>query len=167
MAYYIPLDTATVRLLSGRNAEADALTIEYDSKPVLPVFTSRERFRKVFRGGFGEMGRVKPLATYPFGLAEMAARMEARGEIVAIAFDPVQVSPKRWKSQPEPTPVGEYLRFIEEVRPGIERMTAESTAKFGLGPPGSETFAKAVRWQVPHVKTLVDDARARMSEWDA
>ncbi len=167
MPYYVPLDTAAVRILGGRNAEADALTIEYDSKPVLPVFTSRERFRKTFRGGLGEAGRVKPLATYPFGLAEMAARMEERGVVVAIAFDPVQVSPKRWKSQPEPIPVGEYLRFIEEVRPRVERMTAESTAKFGIGPPGSEAFAKALRWQMPRVKTMVDDARARMSEWDA
>jgi hypothetical protein len=167
LAYYIPLNMATVRILDRREVGVEVVALEHESMPVLPVFTSGGQFWEFFGRGPGEGGRINPLATYPFNLAEMAARLEARDEIAAIAFDPMRIFPTGWKSKREPIPVGEYLRFIEEVRPGIERMAAESKAKFGLGPPGSEAFAKAVRWQVPHVKTLVDDARARMSEWNA
>jgi len=167
MAYYIPLNMATVRILDRREAGVEVVALEHGSMPVLPVFTSGGQFWEFFGRDPGEGGRINPLATYPINLAEMAARLEARDEIAAIAFDPVQTFPTGWKSKREPIPVGEYRRVIEEIRPRLERMTAESTAKFGLGPPGSEAFANAVRWQIPHVKTLVDDARARMSEWNA
>jgi hypothetical protein len=166
MAYYVALNTAAVRLGEGREAEVEAVTLEHESVSVLPVFTSEERFGRFFGTVPGEGGRINPMATYPFELAEMVAKMEAHGEIEALVFDPVRTVPEGWRSVREPIRVKEFVRFTTEIRPGVERLVAESKATFGLAPPGTEAFSKAMRGQLPRIMNVVEDAKARMSEWN-
>ena len=167
MAYYVPLNTAAVRIGEGRKAEIEAVILEHESGSVLPVFTSGERFARFFGRASGESGRILPLATYPFGLAEMAARMEARDEICALAFNPEWTAPEVWRPAREPIPVWDFVRFTREIRPEIEKLSAETAANFGPAAPGTEAFARAIRADLPQIIEIADNAAARISEWDA
>jgi hypothetical protein len=166
MAYYVALDMAAVKVSEGREAEVEAVILEDEGVPMLPVFTTAERFQGFFERASGGGSRIEPLATHPFELAEMVARMEATGELKALIFNPLRVSHEGWRMEHEPIPVEEYLRFVQEIRPGIEKLAAESTAKFGLGPPSSEVFEKGMRWSLPKLRKLVENVEARMGEWD-
>jgi len=156
----------TVRIREARAAEVEKVTLDHESVPVLPVFTAEERFEDFFGRARGEGVRISPMATYPFELAQMIARMGANGEIEALVFDPVRASTDGWKSAREPIPVEDFVRFAEVIRPAVVKLVTESKGSFGLAPPGSEAFAKAMRRQLPQINNIVENARTRMSEWN-
>ena len=119
-----------------------------------------------FGGASGEAGRILPLAIYPFGLAEMVARMEAKGEVEALVFNPSGAFPEWWGITNEPIPVRKYVRLSQELRPGLERLAAEYTAKYGFARSGFETFANARRELLPQIQKIGEDAEARTAEWE-
>lgn len=164
MTYYIALNMGAVKIYDGRKARADVVVFEQDGTPVLPVFTNSELFRRFVRARFAEGDRVSPLATYPFELAEIAARLRAEAKIGAITFNPLRGSDGRWTNGGGPIPVAEYLRFVEEIRPGIGKLVAEAAARFGKGPPGSGAFEKAVGRLAPKAERVALDAMARIRE---
>jgi hypothetical protein len=164
VAYFLALNMSAVKIFDGRKAQADVVVVEHDGTPVLPVFTKIELFRGFARAHFAEGDRVSPLATYPFELAEIAARLEAEAKIVAITFDPFRGPDGRWRHKHGPIPVAEYVRLVEEIRPGIGKLAAEAKARFGENPPGSGAFEEAVRRMAPEAEREALDAMARIRE---
>jgi len=147
-------------------ATAEMVTLGSEDEVTLPVFTSLDRFwafvDKYYAGDDSVQPSTLPLT--PFRLAEMIGPTSQGGKLDALIFNPVLVSAGELWSEVDPITVGEYCRLLAEVRPDLEKLAQETEAKF-CHLPDSEASKKCLEWMDPHIQEAVDNARARMAEW--
>jgi SseB protein N-terminal domain len=151
---------------SDGGAKAQLLTLRSEDGVIFPVFTSLDRFwafvDKYYAGDDSAQPSTFPLT--PFRLAEMVGPTSQGVEIDALIFNPVVVSAGEWRSTVKSIPVAEYCRFMAEIRPDLEKLTQEAEAEF-CHLPDSESFKKSLEWAEPYIQEAVDNARARIEEW--
>jgi hypothetical protein len=147
-------------------ATAEMVTLGSEDEVILPVFTSLDRFWAFVDTYYAGDESVQPstFPVTPFTLAEMVGPTSQGVEIDALIFNPVMVPAGELRSEADPIPVAEYCRFIVEIRPDLEKLAQEAEAEFGHL-PDSESFKKSLEWMEPDIQEVVDNARARIEEW--
>ena len=167
MPYYPIINLASIEPQATEGgAEAEVLVLGREDKVFLPVFTSLDRFWAFVDEHYAGDDSVRPssIPMDPFRLAEMVGAMDQAGGLDALVFNPVVVSAEELRSEADPIPVAEYCRFIAEIRPDLEKLAQEAEAEFGHL-PDSESFKKSLEWMEPDIQEVVDNARARIEEW--
>lgn len=167
MPYYPIINRASIEPQDSEGGgTAEMMTLGSEDEVILPVFTSLDRFwafvDKYYAGDDSVQPSTLPLT--PFRLAEMVEPMSQGGKLDALILNPVMVSAGELWSAVDPIMVGEYCHFIAEIRPDLEKLAQEAEAKF-CHLPDSEASKKSLEWMDPHIQEAVDNARARMAEW--
>jgi hypothetical protein len=165
--YYPIINLASIEPQDSEGgAKAQLLYLRSEDEFILPVFTSLDRFWAFVDKYYAEDDSVQPstFPVTPFRLAEMIGLMSQGGEQHTLIFNPVVVSAKEWRSTVKPIPAAEYCRFMTEISPDLEKLNREAEAKF-CHLPDSEARKKSLEWVGTHIQEVVDNARARIEEW--
>ncbi len=164
MAYYVMVDPSSDKIRSPRDL-GELLTLEnYVGDPVLPVFTTYVSLRSFARAYYAREDGIEPtpLWMYVFQVAQMVGPMKEAGRLEYVVFDPVSTSAGKWKSRRGPISVRKFCRFTKELRPGIERLAAESSTRID----SPKDIGESLQRLRPQIEKLADDAGARTEEWE-
>jgi hypothetical protein len=141
---------------------------------VVAVFTSVELARDFAETFYAEEDPIRPQPGQmdAFQLAHMVDLAEEVG-VREFVFDPEATSVGQWTDPQVIMPLSYYRRFVAELDSGLEKMFAEACTTLGYGPEGPEKTpwekeekVWVMEWCWSRVEEVVEDARARASEWE-
>ena len=167
MPYYPIMDLSSMKKREGGGGELDLLLLRREDGPILPVFTSLNRFWAFVDKYYARDDSVRPTTVPmdPFKLAGMVRSIGGETVLKALVFDPIALTGGKWRSAVKPAPISTYLRFMSEIRPEVEKLAKETEEKFGHL-PDPVAFDDSLRWSKPLLDEVADNAGARVEEWE-
>ncbi len=166
MPLYLMRGKASAEVQNSRDV-GEVLTLEEKGDPVLPIFTSLGSFSVFVEAHYADKERVEvtPLRINIFELVDMAEAMEKAGGPEYVVLDPKTISSGKWKRMHKPIPLKGVCRFMNEIRPGVETLAEEASARVGA-PGDMEAFRREIERNAARIDQVAGDAIARIAEWE-
>lgn len=139
-----------------------------------PVFTSVELAQDFAETFYAEEDPIRPKVG-PVDAFLLARTVDLSEEVGVrdLVFDPVATSVGQLACPLVTMPLSYYRRFVAELDSGLEKLFARACAELGYGPEGplrtpwgGGEVGWVQDWCWARVDEVVEDARARASEWE-